>query len=76
MALALDEKTVRHVAQLARLDLSDEEVAMFARQLSRILEYFEKLLAMAHQCQLCTDHHNKTPPTRCRGPHAPTAGIP
>lgn len=39
----LDEKMVRHVAHLARLQLSDSEVAQFGRELSRILDYMEQL---------------------------------
>ena len=41
MRLTHDE--VRHVAELAKLRLSDEEVAEFAGQLSDILEYAERL---------------------------------
>ena len=41
MSLTPDE--VRHVADLARLRLSDEEVQMFARQMSDILNYFKDL---------------------------------
>lgn len=43
MPTSLDENAVRHVAHLARLDVSDEEVITFAGQLSGILRYFEKL---------------------------------
>ena len=43
MSSALDESAVRHVAHLARLDITDEEVARFAGQLSGILGYVEKL---------------------------------
>jgi len=43
MEQKLDESTVRHVAGLARLRLSDDEVARFARELSDILAYVEKL---------------------------------
>ena len=43
MAKKIDEQQVRHVAKLARLELSDEEVAQFSGQLSSILEYIEKL---------------------------------
>ncbi len=43
MASTLDEKTVRHVASLARLEITDEEVALFAEQLSKILHYVEQL---------------------------------
>jgi aspartyl-tRNA(Asn)/glutamyl-tRNA(Gln) amidotransferase subunit C len=41
MKLTLDE--VRHVANLARLGLSDDELQAMASQLSTILEYIDKL---------------------------------
>lgn len=44
MALSIDE--VRKIAELAKLDLTDEEAAMYAGQLSGILQYFEKLSAV------------------------------
>ena len=34
---------VRYTAQLARLHLSEEEIATFQAQLSQVLEYVEKL---------------------------------
>ena len=43
MARKIDEPQVRHVAKLARLELTDEEVARFSTQLSAILDYMEKL---------------------------------
>ena len=43
MGPTLDESTVRHVAGLARLRLTDDEVARFARELSDVLSYIEKL---------------------------------
>lgn len=43
MAKKIDEKQVRHVAKLARLDLTEDEVARFSTQLSAILGYVEKL---------------------------------
>ena len=46
MATKLDEKTVRHVAHLARLSVTDEEVTRFADQLSHILAYMEQLNAV------------------------------
>jgi len=39
----IDEGTVRHVAGLARLRLTDEEVARFSRDLSNILRYVAQL---------------------------------
>lgn len=37
------EETVRKAAELARLDLSDEEIRRFAGQLSSIVQYVHKL---------------------------------
>lgn len=39
----IDRDTVRHVALLARLELSDEEIERFAHELGDILEYVAKL---------------------------------
>ncbi|MBX3049871.1 MAG: Asp-tRNA(Asn)/Glu-tRNA(Gln) amidotransferase subunit GatC [Caldilineaceae bacterium] len=41
MKLSLDE--VRHVAELAKLELSDEEISLYAEQLSAILDYAEQI---------------------------------
>ena len=41
--MALSEDEVRHVAKLARLALTDDEVADLAPQLSEILDYAEKV---------------------------------
>jgi aspartyl-tRNA(Asn)/glutamyl-tRNA(Gln) amidotransferase subunit C len=41
MQLTADE--VRHVAELAKLRLTDDEVAQYAEQLSAILEYARRL---------------------------------
>lgn len=43
MASSLDEVAVRHVARLARLKITDAEAALFASQLSKVLEYVEQL---------------------------------
>lgn len=43
MPTSLDEAAIRHVAHLARLNVTDEEVARFAEQLSSILEYVAQL---------------------------------
>jgi len=41
MHLTIDE--VRHVAELARLHLTEEEIERYAQQLSAILDYAERL---------------------------------
>jgi len=43
MADKVDEAQVRHIAHLARLNPSDEEVHLFSKQLSAILEYMTLL---------------------------------
>ena len=44
MALSRDE--VLHIAQLARVGLSEEDVAKFREQLSDVLDHFETLKAL------------------------------
>ena len=41
--MALDRADVEHIALLARIGLTEEEVEMFREQLSNILEQFESL---------------------------------
>ena len=43
MSSSLDEAAVRHVAHLARLEISDEEVRRYADQLSAVLGYVDQL---------------------------------
>jgi aspartyl-tRNA(Asn)/glutamyl-tRNA(Gln) amidotransferase subunit C len=44
--MAISRDDVLHVAQLARLELSDDEVARFQEQLSAILEAVSKVSAL------------------------------
>ena len=46
MAAKIDQAQVKKVAKLARLELTEAEVAEFADQLSAILDYVEKLNAL------------------------------
>lgn len=41
--MALSTTDVRHLAKLARLDLTNAEVAQFATQLSQVLAYVDQL---------------------------------
>jgi aspartyl-tRNA(Asn)/glutamyl-tRNA(Gln) amidotransferase subunit C len=41
--MSVSREDVQHVAQLARLDFSEEEEARMADELSQILEYVDKL---------------------------------
>lgn len=39
----LDNKEIKHIATLARLELSGEEEEKYGRQLSAVLDYIDKL---------------------------------
>ena len=43
METPLNEAAVRHVAHLARLEITDEEAALFAQQLCSVLAHMELL---------------------------------
>jgi aspartyl-tRNA(Asn)/glutamyl-tRNA(Gln) amidotransferase subunit C len=54
--MSLTKEQVLHVARLARLALSDEEVAKFGAQLSGILEHAERVMALAAEDVPPTSH--------------------
>ncbi|MCD6399659.1 Asp-tRNA(Asn)/Glu-tRNA(Gln) amidotransferase subunit GatC [candidate division WOR-3 bacterium] len=39
----ISEKEVKHIAKLARIKLTEEEVSCYQKQLKTILEYFAKI---------------------------------
>lgn len=41
--MELSHEEVRRIAELAKLELTDDEVALYGGQLSSILQYFERL---------------------------------
>lgn len=41
--MELSHEEVRKIAELAKLELTDEEVALYAGQLSHVLDYFNRL---------------------------------
>ena len=41
--MAIDRDTVKHVAMLARLAMSEQELGRFTKQLNDILDYIDKL---------------------------------
>ena len=53
--MGIKEDKVRYVARLARIELTDEEVSLFSRQLDGILGYVDKLNEKL-------DVRDKTPP--------------
>jgi aspartyl-tRNA(Asn)/glutamyl-tRNA(Gln) amidotransferase subunit C len=54
VTVELSHEEVRRIAELAKLDLTDDEVALYAGQLSHILQYFQRLQ------QLDTSHIEPT----------------
>jgi aspartyl-tRNA(Asn)/glutamyl-tRNA(Gln) amidotransferase subunit C len=43
MSGKIDEKLIRHIGLLSRVELTDEQVATFGRQLADIVAYMDKL---------------------------------
>lgn len=41
--MAVSKKEVEHIAELARLELSEQEIESYTTQLNKILEYMDKL---------------------------------
>ncbi len=39
----IDQKTIEHIAKLARLYVSDQEAKAYSQQLSKVLDYFEQI---------------------------------
>lgn len=54
--MKIDEKQILYVAELARLDLSDEDKKEFSRQLSDIIDYVEKINELDTGSISPTDH--------------------
>ncbi len=44
--MKLDRKMVERIGELAKLDLTDDEIELYAGQLSQILDYAERLQAL------------------------------
>lgn len=44
--MSIDRQTVEHIAELARLHLTDAEIEIYTEQLAAILDYAERLNAL------------------------------
>ena len=44
--MKLTHQEVAHIAELARLDLTEEEMALYQEQLSEVLEYADRLRSL------------------------------
>ena len=56
MAVQIDDRQVRHIAHLARLKLTDDEIARLGGQLRSILQYIEKLSEVDTSAVVPTAH--------------------
>ena len=54
--MPIDRKDVTHVARLARLDLSEQEISLFQEQLSKILAHAEKVTSLDTEGVPATAH--------------------
>jgi aspartyl-tRNA(Asn)/glutamyl-tRNA(Gln) amidotransferase subunit C len=83
LAITVDEQLVRHVAALARLRLTEDEVHRLGRELSSILTYMEQLEEvdtadvppMAHVATVVTKFRDDEPAPSLR-PEAALANAP
>jgi aspartyl-tRNA(Asn)/glutamyl-tRNA(Gln) amidotransferase subunit C len=71
MSAALSREDVLRIAELARLDLTAEEVELFTRQLAGILEYVDQIQALDTTGVTPTSHVLNRPVERDDVPVAP-----
>jgi aspartyl-tRNA(Asn)/glutamyl-tRNA(Gln) amidotransferase subunit C len=63
--MAIDKDTVRYVALLARLELSEQELERYARELSAVLDYVAQLDRLGVESVEPEDFlHDASPPAR------------
>lgn len=62
MPKTIDLDLVRHIGKLSRIELTDQQVKTFSRQLAAIIEYFDKLneldTANVHPMAHAVEIHN------------------
>ena len=69
--MSVDANTVRHVAMLARLEISEEDLERYARDLSSVLDYVTQLDALGLEGVEPLSHvHAVCPPARPDEPAA------
>ena len=77
--MKLDRDQVLHIAELAKLGLTEEEVGLFAEQLSEILDYAEMLNSLDTEAISPTAQaiamHNVTRPDEVSAPLSPTEAL-
>ena len=73
MSAALSREDVLRIAELARLELTADEVELFTRQLADILHYVEQIQALDTTGVAPTSHVMHRPLEREDAPHEPLA---
>lgn len=68
---ALSREDVLRIAELARLELTADEVELFTRQLAGILDYVEQIQAIDTTGVTPTSHAMNRPLERADVPHQP-----
>ena len=71
MAQVLSREDVLRIADLARLELTPDEIELFTRQLASILEYVEQIRSLDTTGVAPTSHAINRPMERDDHPHAP-----
>lgn len=71
--MAISREDVEHVARLARLALSEEEILLFQEQLGRILEHAAKVTTLPTEGVPPTSH--ATPMAGVLRPDEPSPGL-
>jgi aspartyl-tRNA(Asn)/glutamyl-tRNA(Gln) amidotransferase subunit C len=70
MSASLSREDVLRIAELARLELTPDEVELFTRQLAHILEYVEQIRGLDTTGVPPTSHAIHRPVERADEPHA------
>ncbi|MHC4715934.1 MAG: Asp-tRNA(Asn)/Glu-tRNA(Gln) amidotransferase subunit GatC [Planctomycetota bacterium] len=79
----VDEKLIRHIGRLSRIELTDEQVAVFGRQFADIVAYMDKLQEldtegvepMAHAVEV-RNVFGEDDPAESLGPDKALSGAP
>jgi aspartyl-tRNA(Asn)/glutamyl-tRNA(Gln) amidotransferase subunit C len=69
MSASLSREDVLRIAELARLELTADEVELFTRQLAHILDYVEQIRALDTTGVAPTSHAVQRPVERPDAPH-------
>lgn len=57
----IDQKTIRHIANLSRIEISNDQAQKYAKDLSKVLDYFDQISKINTQDiePMCTPIENE-----------------